>query len=294
MMGRQLKRVPIDFDWPLHQVWDGYLNPFHDRYNELCSHCKGSGYSTHAKYLMDKWYGRAYFVPSETGSTPFNPDSELIRKRVMHYGKEYDRAEAVRLCGLFNKCWSHHLSQDDVNALVEAGRLCEFTHIYSGEEGWKEKDTPYRPTAKEVNEWSIFGAGHDGINSMVCVSAKCKRSGWTDTCSVCKGEGIVWTIKSGEYLVDAWEDIEPPKGEGYQLWETVTEGSPITPVFATPEELARWLVGHDNSITCGTTFEQWMQFIQGPGWSVTAVGIPGKGLVPGVQAASLVEEMKDG
>lgn len=29
-------------------------------------------------------------------------------------------------------------------------------------------------------------------------------------------------------------------GDGYQLWETCTEGSPISPVFATMEELAGW------------------------------------------------------
>ncbi len=24
-MGRELKRVPLDFDWPTKKVWDGYL-----------------------------------------------------------------------------------------------------------------------------------------------------------------------------------------------------------------------------------------------------------------------------
>lgn len=35
-------------------------------------------------------------------------------------------------------------------------------------------------------------------------------------------------------------DIEPPKGEGYQLWETTSEGSPKSPVFKTLEELCEW------------------------------------------------------
>ena len=26
-MGRELKRVPLDFQWPENKVWDGYLNP---------------------------------------------------------------------------------------------------------------------------------------------------------------------------------------------------------------------------------------------------------------------------
>jgi hypothetical protein len=35
--------------------------------------------------------------------------------------------------------------------------------------------------------------------------------------------------------------IEPPKGKGYQCWETTSEGSPISPVFKTFEELCEWL-----------------------------------------------------
>jgi hypothetical protein len=27
-MGRELKRVPLDFDCPLNKVWKGYINPF--------------------------------------------------------------------------------------------------------------------------------------------------------------------------------------------------------------------------------------------------------------------------
>lgn len=26
-MGRELKRVPLDFDWPLNERWKGYVSP---------------------------------------------------------------------------------------------------------------------------------------------------------------------------------------------------------------------------------------------------------------------------
>ena len=39
-----------------------------------------------------------------------------------------------------------------------------------------------------------------------------------------------------------WPMAEPPTGDGYQIWETV-KGSPISPVFATPEELAQHMAG---------------------------------------------------
>ena len=26
-MGRELRRVPLDFNWPLNKVWEGFCNP---------------------------------------------------------------------------------------------------------------------------------------------------------------------------------------------------------------------------------------------------------------------------
>jgi len=66
--------------------------------------------------------------------------------------------------------------------------------------------------------------------------------------------------------------IDPPAGDGWQLWETVTEGSPVSPVFATPEQLARWLVqpGNDTSITRGTSYAVWLRMIE-EGWAMSMV-----------------------
>ena len=33
---------------------------------------------------------------------------------------------------------------------------------------------------------------------------------------------------------------DPPGGEGYQLWETTSEGSPLSPVFTSLESLCVW------------------------------------------------------
>lgn len=27
-MGREMKRVPLDFDYPINQIWKGYWNPY--------------------------------------------------------------------------------------------------------------------------------------------------------------------------------------------------------------------------------------------------------------------------
>jgi hypothetical protein len=87
--------------------------------------------------------------------------------------------------------------------------------------------------------------------------------------------------KWGGYLYE--HRIHPPAGDGYQIWETVTEGSPISPVFATPDELAAWMVEHDTSITKNTTKEQWVKFITGPGWSPSMVFSTDKGMQSGVE-----------
>ena len=34
--------------------------------------------------------------------------------------------------------------------------------------------------------------------------------------------------------------VDPPEGEGYQLWSTTIEGHPMSPVFATLDELCEW------------------------------------------------------
>jgi hypothetical protein len=44
-----------------------------------------------------------------------------------------------------------------------------------------------------------------------------------------------------------WERIEPPEGKGYQLWETVSEGSPVSPVFLSVDGLIEWMMKNQYS-----------------------------------------------
>ena len=66
----------------------------------------------------------------------------------------------------------------------------------------------------------------------------------------------------GEVKAKLKELCEPPKGEGFQLWETTSEGSPVSPVFETLEELCAWC--ETNATTFGSfkaTKEEWMQML---------------------------------
>lgn len=49
-MGREVKRVPLDFDWPIGKVWHGYLLP--DELDEdRCDACRGTGYTNDGHWL---------------------------------------------------------------------------------------------------------------------------------------------------------------------------------------------------------------------------------------------------
>lgn len=56
--------------------------------------------------------------------------------------------------------------------------------------------------------------------------------------------------------------VEPPEGDGYQLWETTSEGSPVSPVFTTLDELCDWC--EDNATTFGSykaTKDEWKRML---------------------------------
>lgn len=198
---REMKRVPLDFDWPVDKVWDGYLNL--NRYPpEKCKPCDGSGQNPETKQIDDDYYDFA-----DTG-----------RK------------------------WVYNITQDEVQALVDKDRLMDLTHTWTPKDRWKRREDGYIPTAEEVNEWAQRPGltGHDAINSWILIETRAKRLGVWGNCKRCGGEGETFQNATLRQIWKNWEPTEPPTGDGYQLWETVSEGSPQSPVFATAEELAEW------------------------------------------------------
>lgn len=292
-MSRELKRVALDFQWPINKVWNGYINePFKRRIPCFCK----NGYGPVARLLFDRWYGFAPFRPEDRGSTPFAPDTPAIAALAQrnvsrspeYYGNDPKavKREARRLAAHFNGAWSHHLNEQDVAALLEGRRLMDLPHSWTQDQGWQPLVPTVVPTPQQVNEWSLSGMGHDAINASICVSAECKRLGVPVECQACSGRGHTWACPEHEAAAEAWTPIEPPLGPGYQMWETVSEGSPISPVFTTAIELAEWLAANRaNTVDEGATVEQWMRIIEGSGWTPSAVGTD-QGVVSGVHAVS--------
>lgn len=363
-MGREIKRVAADFEWPLNKTWEGYINPWY-KFSHKCESCDGSGYSPMGKHYYDQWYGYVEFDPIAYGSELLTPESPAIKAFVerqvdrsireaaagtaMEYSREKGMThngktcyytdngrltreqaisrESARLLEMWNFQWNHHLIQLDVDALVEADRLSDFihrplkdipleqyirTHAYylwveagcpesDGVEFWLASEKlhqgywlPYKngyiPTPQEVNDWNILSMGHDGINSGVCIRARCEREGYSVLCSDCKGNGNLWHPADAEEKAENWERTEPPAGEAYQIWETVSEGSPISPAFSNPRILAEWM---SNSPPWGAaqpmSADRWLKWIVGPGWSPSGI-MSGGVYQDGISALTADEE----
>lgn len=272
-MGRQLRRVPLDFAWPLHEVWGGYLNP-HYRACTKCKTCDGTGYSPEAKRFHDEWWGYSKFDPIAYGSEPLRVDDPIIEQHVrqkfaryvqLGYGTSTEadvRREIRRMWEHWSSQWHVQLSQADVDALVAAERLPrELTQEWNGER-WVKIEPPPIITPAILNAHTIL-APIANPDEYTCMKARITREGVVEHCAICKGEGEVWTSPEAEKRAEDWKQEEPPKGDGYQLWETTSEGSPISPVFATLDELCAHAEKHCSTFGGGNfvSKERWREML---------------------------------
>lgn len=250
-MGREVKRVPMNFNWPMKELWNGYLLPEGLR-SSKCERCDSTGYNSATKCIADDWYAFA------------------------------DGA----------KGWCHNITQDEVQALVDNGRLHDFTHRWDeARRKWVRWEDDRIPTADNVNEWSHQFLAHDAINRWICVETRARRLGVWGKCEVCGGDGELWRDAEHKAANEAWTSTEPPTGVGYQMWATTSEGSPISPVFETPEELALWLADNDASALGAetATYEQWLSMIHSE-WAPSLAISQTHGVETGVAAIARHQE----
>jgi hypothetical protein len=89
-----------------------------------------------------------------------------------------------------------------------------------------------------------------------------------------------------EYYRPDW----PEESRTYiQLYETVSEGTPLSPPMESEEALAAWLA--DNNPWCADeplSYGQWLAFVK-QGWAPSMVFVGGE-LMSGVQAASVLQK----
>jgi len=93
-----------------------------------------------------------------------------------------------------------------------------------------------------------------------------RRLGVYGYCSFCKGHGHVFFNDNIEKLHQAWyesERYDPPIGDGFQLWETTSEGSPASPIFSSLDELCAWCAEHATTFgSFKATAEDWKKMLE--------------------------------
>jgi hypothetical protein len=232
-MGRELRRVPMDFDWPMKRIWKGYINPYRGIncpwcYDEDEKH--SDGMTKEAREYKKAFYG--FMNDWQYIQHPYKPRQQYCPK-----SKPYSLER-----------WEYDFLISD-NEWETRKRLFGDGEI---------------PSYENITDYFLkYGdMEFDGGIEWALINEYCRRNGYEVCCPHCKGNGTIYINEEIEKLNDEWRPIEPPEGDGYQLWETTSEGSPVSPVFATLDELCEWC--EDNATTFGTskaTKEEWLQML---------------------------------
>jgi hypothetical protein len=230
-MGREVRRVPLDFDWPVGKVWDGFVNPHYVQ----CPDCRSG--STASKEAL----GRLVHLILIAGS-------DSIRGAVHPW-----------------------LREAGINSVGK-----DFHELTAGLAGRAPRGA----------------LGHDGIDrwsaTKKIIAAAGLPEGW-GTCKTCGGHAV---HPDHREAYESWGPGGPPTGEGWQLWETVSEGSPITPVYTTAEELIDHMCsGPPNSLPRDTGWSREVAelFVKGDGWAPSLLVIDGK-MTDGVTAMAAIDK----
>lgn len=258
-MGREVKRVPVDFDWPLRETWSGFLLPEELREAD-CPTCDGDGYTAEARAIANTFY------PHQIGG----PNAEAL-------------------------AWHDKIGQAEVDNLLAKGRLQTTVPREPTADDPRTWETVAKPrTAAEVNAANHHVSlmdSHDGVNRLILVAFRCEVLGIRTYCATCAGHTTIEKYPGQRAEAEAWQPTEPPTGDGWQVWETISEGSPISPVFPDRESLILWLMSPDYRFGGSTplTRKQAEHFVTA-GWAPTMIATAATGLINGDQ---YVEESND-
>jgi hypothetical protein len=216
-MSREVRRVPLDFDAPVGETWAPLLMP-ESLYGDPCPDCR---------WEIASWPGHPGAVDGKA-ATGYTREAYAVAQTFYPHQIGGPTADAL--------AWHDKLGQVEVDMLRVKGRL----RVADGA----------LLTAEQVNAANrsgsgmLGGLGHDGINRMLLVHFRCEQLGIPVACPTCEGETTVWRDAEHKAAYDTWTPPTVPEGDGWQLWETVSEGGPVTPVLTTAEALVDWLVEH--------------------------------------------------
>lgn len=236
-MGREVKRVPVDFDWPLDEIWKGYLRP--ERLDgDPCPDCQSG--QTYAGWWLQRLCQRLEMLAADVR------DQE--RGRPMHPWLANDPYPPTD---------STHLFMAPTRVLRPSRDMLTLIAGLTG--------------AEEAEVGGLFHSGQVSLFRAIVTASGLPDWGG---CATCDGEGTLERYPGQRAEAESWKREEPPRGDGWQLWETVSEGSPISPVFPDAEGLAGWLT---TPAACWGAMDRPMTISQarafvGAGWAPTLIG----------------------
>lgn len=239
-MSRELRRVPLDFDWPLKKVWGGFINPNYKPCPATETLMCSGGY-TPAQRWLEAIVRLIAIVGEEAAAAPhaeqlkamgrsyphpwleeWNMAAREPRKTPPHLdapeGDETEGERVTRMRQLFE-----HYQENTPRLLPLTAEMVQFV------EG----------LAKAKMDGGLHSINFDIYKALLKAAGIKKNSGW-GICTVCKGSGVDPAVKDA---YDAWKETPVPKGDGYQLWSTVSDGAPVSKVYATREEFVAHLIG---------------------------------------------------
>lgn len=254
-MGRTLKRVPLDFAHPLNKVWPGYLNNCGGPCPEESETCFG-GHTAAGKWL-ESITRLISLIGEQAAATPeqvawWKQNGSIYPHPYLQEWQQAPRTDVSR--AIHAQIREH----DDQSTRMR--------HLGD----WLRKNPPQLlPFTSELHSFVEALAGRKvdsfcGSSVAWGIAEKLKGAvgvgeNW-GLCPVCEGHADDPKLRSAS---EAWEKTHPPEGPGFQLWETTSEGSPTSPVFATLDELCGWCA--DNATTFGsfkTSAEEWRKMLE--------------------------------
>lgn len=257
-MSREVRRVPLDFNWPLRKVWHGYINP---HYRE-CPAAKDN-LCDNGRNLGAQWLNAISRLIAMIGEhSAQEPYQDELRARGWTWPHPYlqgwqqaphtqwPREVTERLRAIDDpdvkrrEMYRYHL--DNPPRLLSFGP--EIGALIKGLAKGRELDTLGSGVAWEISKTLLTAAGMDPETF--------------GTCTVCNGSGMDPAAKKA---YEAWRETPVPEGDGWQMWSTTSEGQPISPVFATAEECARWCA--DNGVSAfgvwTADYDWWLKVCHG-------------------------------
>lgn len=264
-MGRELKRVPLNFDWPLKKTWEGFLNPHWKPCPADNVDCFGGATAA------GKWLDAVARLVTLLGE-----DAMANAPRAQAHFRRTGRIYPHPYLQEWTQAPRHEMPRDvhdKLRAIENQAQRMRALHQYY--DAHPARVLPLTPELLALVQ-GLCGGRLDpmgGGSASYALSRKFVALAGLDeerwgVCTVCRGEGMDPAVKE---IYEAWQRTGPPAGDGWQVWETVSEGSPVSPVFATAVGLARWLVDHEGWSERGAA-----HFVgEDGGWMPSGVGTPG-------------------